>query len=147
MANPPRTWPSNRAGFRIRPASCRLTYLRAGITLDLEPAEIEDKTVDGGPVDLVGGIVSLSGWADQICARCEKLRSQIETGAMSHFFISDRRSWRGPWTIGDDELVLAIQRRLRDADHRALETAEREKRHADLARRLAKYEEELEAAE
>src|SRR5215831_6609968 len=50
-----------------------------------------------------------------------------------------------PSTIGDDELLLAIQRRLRDADHRALETAEREKRHAERARRLAKYEEELEA--
>ncbi|HKF59542.1 MAG TPA: hypothetical protein VKJ45_29145, partial [Blastocatellia bacterium] len=82
-----------------------------------------------------------------ICDRCEKMRAQIETGAMSHFTTADSRRWRGPATIGDDELLLAIQRRLRDADHRALETAEREKRHADLARRLAKYEEELEAAE
>ena len=93
------------------------------------------------------GRVSASGWADQICARCEKLRSQIETGAMSNFSISDRRGWHGPPTIGDDELLLAIQRRLRDADHRAVETAERERRHAYRARRWAKDEAVLEAAE
>jgi len=87
------------------------------------------------------------GWADMICEKCDKLRSQIETGAMSQFSIADRRGWRGPLTIRDDELLLAIQRRLRDADHRALETAEREKRHADRARKWAKYDEELEAAE
>jgi len=92
------------------------------------------------------GRVSASGWAHQICARCEKLRAQIETGAMSNFATTERRGCSGPPTIGDDELLLAIQRRLRDADHRTLETAEREKRQADLARRLAKYE-ELEAAE
>ena len=93
------------------------------------------------------GRVSHSGWAEMVCDRCEKMRAQIETGAMSHFSIADRRGWRGPSTIGDDELLLAIQRRLRDADHRALETAEREKRHAERARRWAKDEEELEAAE
>src|SRR5215831_3465705 len=93
------------------------------------------------------GRVSNFGSAQMVCDRCEKMRAQIETGAMSHFSIADRRGWRGHQTIGDDELLLAIQRRLRDADHRALETAEREKRHADVVRRLAKYEEELEAAE
>jgi hypothetical protein len=93
------------------------------------------------------GRVSHFGWAAMICDRCEKTRAQIETGAMSHFSITERRGCSGPPTIGDDELLVAIQRRLRDADHRGLETAEREKRHADLARRLAKYEEELEAAE
>jgi hypothetical protein len=61
-----------------------------------------------------------------VCDRCEKMRAQVETGAMSQFSIADRRGWRGPSTIGDDELLLAIQRRLRDADHRALETAEKE---------------------
>ena len=92
------------------------------------------------------GRVSNLGWAEMVCARCEKMRAQIETGAMSQFSIADRRGWRGHQTIGDDELLPAIQRRLLDADHRALETAEREKRQADLARRLSKYE-ELEAAE
>jgi hypothetical protein len=93
------------------------------------------------------GRVSNFGRADMVCDRCEKTRAQIETGAMSQFSIPDRRGWRGPQTIGDDELLLAIQRRLRDADHRALETAEREKRHAERARRWAKQEPELEAAE
>jgi hypothetical protein len=93
------------------------------------------------------GRVSHFGWAAMICDRCEKMRAQIETGAMSHFTTADRRGWRCPQTIGDDELLLSIQRRLRDADHRALETAEREKRHADRARKWAKYDEELEAAE
>ena len=93
------------------------------------------------------GRVSHFGWAAMICDRCEKLRAQIETGAMSHFSIADRRGWSCPATIGNDELLLAIQRRLRDVDHRALQTAEREKQRADRARRLAKYEEELEAAE
>src|SRR5215472_7547931 len=93
------------------------------------------------------GRVSNFGWAQMVCDRCAKMRAQIETGAMSQFSIADRRGWRGHQTIGDDELLLAIQRRLRDADHRALETAEREKRHADRARRWAKDEPELEAAE
>src|SRR5262249_1572657 len=93
------------------------------------------------------GRVSNFGWAQMVCDRCEKMRAQIETGAMSQFSIADRRGWRGHQTIGDDELLLAIQRRLRDADHRALETGEREKRHADRARRWAKDEPELEAAE
>jgi hypothetical protein len=93
------------------------------------------------------GRVSHFGWAAMICDRCEKMRAQIETGAMSHFAVAEHRGWSGPATIGDDELLLAIQRRLRDADHRALETAEREKRHADRARRWAKDEAELEAAE
>jgi len=93
------------------------------------------------------GRVSNFGWAEMVCDRCEKMRSQIETGAMSQFSIADRRGWRGHQTIGDDELLLAIQRRLRDADRRALETPEREKRHAERARRWAKYDEELEAAE
>jgi len=93
------------------------------------------------------GRVSHFGWAAMICDRCEKLRAQIETGAMSHFSIADRRGWSCPATIGNDELLLAIQRRLRDVYHRAFQTAEREKQRADRARRLAKYEEELEAAE
>ena len=93
------------------------------------------------------GRVSHLGWATMICDRCDKMRAQIETGALSQFSTADRRGWRGPQTIGDDELLLAIQRRLRDADHRALEIAEREKRHADRARRWAKDEPELEAAE
>ena len=93
------------------------------------------------------GRVSNFGSAQMVCDRCEKMRAQIETGAMSHFSIADRRGRSGPATIGDDELLLAIQRRLRDADHRALETAEREKRHADRARKWAMYDEELEAAE
>ena len=93
------------------------------------------------------GRVSNFGWAGMVCDRCEKTRAQIETGAMSHFSITEGRGCSGPPTIGDDELLLAIQRRLRDADHRALETAEREKRHADRARRWAKDEPEQAAAE
>jgi len=93
------------------------------------------------------GRVSHFGWAAMICDRCEKMRAQIETGAMSHFSIADRRGWRDPPTIGDDELLLAIQRRLREADHRAMETAEREKRHAERVRRWARDEAELEATE
>jgi len=92
------------------------------------------------------GRVSHSGWAEMVCDRCEKMRAQIETGAMSHFSIADRRGCSGPPTIGDEELMLAIQRRLRDAGHRAVETAEREKRHTDRARKWAKHDEELVAA-
>jgi hypothetical protein len=52
------------------------------------------------------GRVSHFGWADMVCDRCEKMRAQIETGAMSQFSIADRRGWRGPPTIGDDELLM-----------------------------------------
>src|SRR5262249_12080033 len=72
---------------------------------------------DRVPRCLYCGRVSHLGWAAMICDRCEKTRAHIETGAMSQFSTADRCGWRGPQTIGDDELLLAIQRRLRDADH------------------------------
>jgi hypothetical protein len=40
---------------------------------------------------------------------------------MARHSIADQRGWVGPPTIGDDELLATISRRLRDADHRRVE--------------------------
>jgi hypothetical protein len=62
------------------------------------------------------GRLSHRGWADQICDRCESIRTGIETAQMSRHSIATRRGWTGPALSTDDELMLAIQRRLTSAD-------------------------------
>jgi hypothetical protein len=59
---------------------------------------------------------------------------------MSRCSIADRRGWTGPPTIGDDELLATISRRLRDADHRRVEGDEQDARKARRAARMAKAE-------
>jgi len=56
------------------------------------------------------------------------LRTRIETGAMARFAIWQQRGWKGPPTIGDDELLVTIARRLRDADERNLALDEQDRR-------------------
>jgi hypothetical protein len=57
---------------------------------------------------------------------------------MSRHSIADRRGWIGPATIGDDELVLTISRRLQDADQRRLALDETDALKARRAARRAK---------
>jgi hypothetical protein len=90
------------------------------------------------------GRFSHFGWAGQTCDRCEAIRAKIETGAMSRFSITERRGWTGPPTIRDDELLFAIQRRLRDAGLRIAESAENAARQAARDTRRAKFEEAAE---
>jgi hypothetical protein len=59
---------------------------------------------------------------------------------MSRCSISERRGWVGQPTIGDDELLVTISRRLRDADHRRVEGDEQDARKARRAARAAKAE-------
>jgi hypothetical protein len=69
--------------------------------------------------------LSHRGWEDMICARCEVIRTKIETAASAR----ERRGWKGPPLI-TDELLLAIHRRLASADRTTAENAEREQRKA-----------------
>jgi hypothetical protein len=76
----------------------------------------------------------------RICDRCDKIRTGFETAQMSRHSIADRRGWVGPPTIGDDELLVTISRRLRDADHRRVEGDEQDARKARRTARAAKAE-------
>jgi hypothetical protein len=74
------------------------------------------------------GRLSHHGWADQVCDRCETIRTSIETAQMSRFSIAGRGGWKGPPLSTDDELLLAIQRRLANADRTAMANAAKEER-------------------
>ena len=76
-------------------------------------------------------------WDCPICGRCERVRTRIETGAMARFAIWQQRGWRGPPTIGDDELLVTIARRLRDAVERRLALDEQDKRRDRRRARIA----------
>jgi hypothetical protein len=56
---------------------------------------------------------------------------------MSRHSIADRRGWVGPPTIGDDELLVTIARRLRDADQRRVDLDEKDARKERRDRRAA----------
>jgi hypothetical protein len=76
------------------------------------------------------GRLSHHGWADQICDRCEAIRANIETAQIARFSIAAHRGWTGPSLITDDELLLAIQRRLSSAERTAAGSARKEERTA-----------------
>jgi hypothetical protein len=78
-------------------------------------------------------------WDSPICGRCESLRTRIETSAMGRFAIWQQRGWKGPPTIGDDELLVTLARRLRDATERRLALDELDKRRARRGAQKAGY--------
>jgi hypothetical protein len=82
------------------------------------------------------GRLSIAGWAGLICDRCKKLRASIECRGID---IVNRRGWRGPPTIRDDELLLEIQRRLCRQDYQALK--EQDKASGTWAKRVAEVRE------
>jgi hypothetical protein len=59
---------------------------------------------------------------------------------MARHSIAARRGWVGPPTVGDDELLVTITRRLRDADQRRLALDEKDAQKAKRAARTAKAE-------
>jgi hypothetical protein len=75
-----------------------------------------------------------------ICERCEKIRAAFDTAQMSRHSIADRRGWVGPPTMGDDELLATITRRLRDADQRRLADDEKDEKKARRAARTVNAE-------
>jgi hypothetical protein len=76
------------------------------------------------------GRLSHHGWADMICDRCESIRTGTETAQMSRHSIATRPGWSGPALSTDDELMLAIQRRLASADRTEWMNARREEHKA-----------------
>jgi hypothetical protein len=78
---------------------------------------------------------SADSWSSLICARCDQMRSKIEIGAVARFSLADRRGWTGPTTVGDDELLVMLIRRMRDADQNKLSL---EAKDARLAKREPK---------
>jgi hypothetical protein len=121
--------------------------VRAGLLFGLPQAE-NNEVLAACPITVPRcrycGRLSHYGWADRICDRCEAIRGKIEIGAMSRLSITERRGWMGPPTIGDDELLLAIQRRLREADQRIAESNEKAARQTARGARRAKFEEAAE---
>jgi len=81
------------------------------------------------------GKLSAYGWSQLVCVKCERKRSKIEIGAVSQYSIAERRGWTGPLTIGDDQLLLTLSRRMRDADHRRVEDDEKDARKAHRERK------------
>ena len=117
--------------------------VRAGLLFGLPQAEIIE-VLAACPIRVPRcrycGRLSHYGSADRICDRCDATRTKIGAGTMSRFSITERRGWTGPPTIGDDELLLAIQRRLRDADQRIAESNEKAARQAARDARRAMFE-------
>jgi hypothetical protein len=72
-----------------------------------------------------------------ICEKCEKIRTGFDTAGMRGSSLEDRRGWVGPSTIDDDELLVIIIRRLRDADRRRLALDESDERKAKRAKQRA----------
>jgi hypothetical protein len=81
------------------------------------------------------GRLSNHGWADQICDRCEAVRTKIEAAQMARFSVTERRGWKGPPLSTDDELLLAIQRRLANTDRTEVAKVEKEERRAAREKR------------
>lgn len=83
------------------------------------------------------GRPSAYGWAQQICLRCERHRTQIEASHMANHSIAAQRGWTGPAPIGDDTLLVTIQRRLSQSENRDVkleaQAVKREKRLARIA--------------
>jgi hypothetical protein len=130
------------ADLLSRPTEGRAVYQRDDVRTLLLGGTLP--SADRVPICRYCGQVSHSGWAAMVCDRCEKMRAQIETGAMSQFAIAVRRGRTGPATIGDDELLVTITRRLRDADQRRHAEDEKDALKARRAKRAATY---LEAAD
>jgi hypothetical protein len=84
------------------------------------------------------GRLSHHGWADQICGHCEDIRTSIETRQMTRFSIAERRGWKGPPLITDDELLLAVQSRLAAQDRAEWAAWEKEERREAKDKRRAK---------
>jgi hypothetical protein len=54
---------------------------------------------------------------DPICASCQSIRGEWEARAIGRFSIADRRGWVGPAIFTPEELLLRVQRQLRDRGH------------------------------
>jgi hypothetical protein len=59
---------------------------------------------------------------------------------MSRHSIADRRGWTGPATIGDDALLLTIQRRLAQSENRNANLEEKALKKAKRLAKAAKFE-------
>jgi hypothetical protein len=82
---------------------------------------------------------SADSWSSLICARCDQTRSKIEIGAVARFSLADRRGRTGPPTVGDDELLVMLIRRMRDADHNKLSLDAKDARRAKRERKARSW--------
>jgi hypothetical protein len=79
------------------------------------------------------------GWSSLICARCDQTRSKIEIGAVARFSVADGRGRTGPRTVGDDELLVMLTRRMRDADQNKLSLDAKDARRAKRERKARSW--------
>jgi hypothetical protein len=82
---------------------------------------------------------STDSWSSLICVRCNQTRSKIEIGAVARFSLADRRGRTGPPTVGDDELLVMLIRRMRDADHNKLSLEAKDARSAKRERKARSW--------
>ena len=78
-------------------------------------------------------------WSSLICGRCDQRRSKIEIGAVARFSLADRRGRTGPPTVGDDELLVMLIRRMRDADQNKLSLDAKDARRAKRERKTRSW--------
>lgn len=150
-------WDAEKRAFRLRthPAKCDCHGKRSSLTGEPLSCGLCDKRAKlsagfqpdpAPPPCRYCGRPSAHCRAAQICTGCERMRGSIETGQLAQHSIAVQRGRTSPATIGDDELLVTITRRLRDADHRRLELDARDERKTKRDARRAKYAEPVEEA-
>jgi hypothetical protein len=148
-------WDPEKRAFRLKshPAKCDCAGRRSALTGEPLDCGICDGR-KGRPARFLPGPApapcrycgrpSAYGWSSQICLRCERHRAQIETAVMSRHSVAAQRGRTGPTTIGDDALLVTIQRRLAQSENR---NANLEEKAVKKAKRLARSAKWAEAAE
>ena len=121
-------WDTEKRAFRLINPTCNGDHGRSALTGEKLTCGLCDgqaarpkrfQPASTGPACRYCGR-SADSWSSLICARCERTRSKIEIGAVARFSLADRRGWTGPPTVGDDELLVMLIRRMRDADRNKL---------------------------
>jgi hypothetical protein len=142
-------WDHEKRAFVLRRPTCSGNHGRSSLTGEkLTCALCEGRRAT--PLDAPApdcrycGRPSGTDFGNRICSRCEKIRSGFDTALMSRHSIAEQRGRTGPASIGDDELLVTIARRLRDAEQRRQAEDEKDALKARRAKRAATY---LEAAD
>jgi len=140
-------WDPEKRAFRLINPTCDGDHGRSALTGEKLTCGLCDEQAarpkrfqraSTGPACRYCGRLADS-WSSQICVRCERTRSKIEIGAVARFSLADRRGWTGPPTVGDDELLVMLIRRMRDADRNKLSLDAKDARRAKRERKTRSW--------
>ena len=140
-------WDPEKRAFRLINPTCNGDHGRSALTGEKLTCGLCDgqaappkrfQPASTGPACRYCGR-SADSWSSLICARCERTRSKIEIGAVARFSLADRRGWTGPATVGDDELMVTLIRRMRDADQNKLSLDAKDARRAKRERKTRSW--------